>query len=284
MTAPTTPTASRGCARSSPAADYTICASILARQGRRGDAPRPRRARPTRSSRRRRRTSRACRPLRSPSGPGRTSRSSRPSRSPSPRSSRPRARRAGARHGLALPARRPRGGGRAGVRRRPELRARARGSPSSRLRSSSVGASWVSRSPPGISSASSFSDDGTRADRRRRHFFDSGHLGTRPQPRGVLRRRLLARDRLLGLQGRAQADRGPVARRAWPRCSGSCRRSSGRSSTSSFGRPTRSRSGATGSSRTARSRSDSRRTTCAAPSAAARSTPRSSSAPSARPG
>ena len=70
----------------------------------------------------------------------------------------------------------------------------------------------------------------------------------------------------------------------WRRCSGSCRRSSARSSTSSFGLRTRSRSGATGSSRTAPSRSASPSASCAVPSVADRSTPHTSSVPSARPG
>ena len=43
--------------------------------------------------------------------------------------------------------------------------------------------------------------------------------------------------RRLGLQGRAPADRGSLARRRWRRCSGSSRRSSARSSTCSSGRP-----------------------------------------------
>ena len=114
-------------------------------------------------------------------------------------------------------------------------------------------------------------------------FFDSEHLGARPQPGGVLRRRLLARDRVLGLQGCASPHRRSLARLRWRRCSGSCRRSSGRSSTSSFDLPTRSRSGAIGTSRTELSRSGSPSAISAAPSAAARSRHRSSSAPSARP-
>ena len=116
----------------------------------------------------------------------------------------------------------------------------------------------------------------------RRQLLRLQHLHARPQPDGFLRRRLLAGDGVLGLQGRPAPDRRPLARRRWRRCSASCRRSSGRSSTSSCGRRTRSRSDATASSRIAPSRSASPSATCTARSAAARSTHRSSSALSAR--
>ena len=45
------------------------------------------------------------------------------------------------------------------------------------------------------------------------NFFDSDTFALDAEPRRVLRRRLLARDRLLGAQGCAPADRRPVARR-----------------------------------------------------------------------
>ena len=66
----------------------------------------------------------------------------------------------------------------------------------------------------------------------------------------------------LGLQGRAPADRGSVARRRSRRCSGRRRRSSGRSSTCSSGRRSTSRTCASASSRSRRWRTGSRSATC----------------------
>ena len=64
------------------------------------------------------------------------------------------------------------------------------------------------RLPPGISSARCFSDD-----RRRRQLLRLEHVVRDAQPRILPRGRLLGAHGVLGLQGRAAADRGPVARR-----------------------------------------------------------------------
>ena len=70
-----------------------------------------------------------------------------------------------------------------------------------------------SRSPPGISSASSSSETRDHRRRRRRHLLRLRHAGTSPATSRSSSRRLLARDALLGLQGRPPPDRRSVARR-----------------------------------------------------------------------
>ena len=59
-------------------------------------------------------------------------------------------------------------------------------------------------------------------------FFNSGTWLVDPEPRDLLRRRLLARGRLLGLQGRAPPDRGSVAGRDGDAARARSRRSSAR--------------------------------------------------------
>ena len=94
--------------------------------------------------------------------------------------------------------------------------------------------------------------DRQRPLRRRQRLLPLRHVARDPEPGDLLRRRLLAGERLLGVQGRAPADRGSVAGRDGDRCSASCRRSSGRSSTSSSVRRSTSRTSASASSRSAR--------------------------------
>ena len=108
------------------------------------------------------------------------------------------------------------------------------------------------------------------------------HVDPGPQPDRVPRRGLLAGRRRSGSTRTHAAGSTTCGSSVWQPCSGSCRRSSGRSSTSFSGPPIRSTTGATVSSTTAPSRSGSPSATFAARCAAGRSIPRSSCAPSAR--
>ena len=104
-------------------------------------------------------------------------------------------------------------------------------------------------------------------------FFHSVDVVRRSAPRAAARPRLLGRDDLLGLQGRAAADRATRCSSCSRPLIGRSRRSSGRSSTCSSGRRSTSRTSASASSRSGRSRAASAAASCTARSAAARSTP-----------
>ena len=191
----------------------------------------------------------------------RTSPSSRRSPTRRRRPSGARARRAGSRDGLALPARRSRsGGGRdetalahARTAHRSHLRARRSSRPSSELRSRRV----YPRQAPPLSATRPI-------DAHRRRLLRLQHLG---RSRATWR---CSSSSSSGSRPRSGSTRTRVAASTIPwlvamaALLGLVPPSSGRSSTSSFVLPTRSRSGASASSRTARSRSGSPSATSAA--------------------
>ena len=109
-------------------------------------------------------------------------------------------------------------------------------------------------------------------------------LDAPPQPRDRTRRRPLAGDGVLDVQGCAAAHRGARGSSGSPRWSASSRRSSARSSTCSSARPSTSRTRASGTSRSRRWRSGSLSSTSAARCAGQGSSRPTSCAPCAPPG
>ena len=216
------------------------------------------------SPRARRPSARSSRPRTLAELARRTSSTWRPSRPG--RGGRPGARagRAGARDGLALPAgrsalRRTRNGVPHGEGERSGWRSsRSRVARRRRHRGRSLGARVHGRQASAMTLAAA-----CRSPRR----LDDPGLDAPPQPRDRVRRRPLARDRVLDVQGRAAPDRGPVARRArdGARLRPAFHRA--RSSTCSSVRPSTSRTCTSASSRSRRWSSGSRSSTGAAPSA-----------------